>query len=235
MDSLFKNVGVKNKKLLNEESQVEETKEDKLQVLSHYKFSFGLDIETENFLKEQTYKLHKTTNKMYDELGKIFKETQERLAGHRNGCFVEWFEELGFKKDTVYRYIGRYNLIFALGENKRELIESLPIKLAYEISKETCPHDLKEKVLNGEIKTLQEFMDAKKLQISHIEEAVIIEEPKDYFSILESDFKEVNKTFKTLNNIFKEKAKELPEEKQKSLAEEMEAIRKKMEKLLKSL
>mgnify|MGYP003516699318 CR=1 FL=1 len=32
MDSLFKKVGVKNKKLLNEESQVEEIKEDKLQI-----------------------------------------------------------------------------------------------------------------------------------------------------------------------------------------------------------
>ena len=235
MDSLFKNVAAKNKKLVNEETQVVEKVEDKIQILSQYKFSFGVDSETENYLKEQTYKVHTTANKMYDELGQIFKDTQDKLANNKNGVFYAWFTELGFNKNQVYRWINRYELILSQNETIKSLIKSLPVTLSYEISNPNCPTELRDRVLNGEIKTLAEFMEAKSLQLSHIEEAVIVEEPKDYFSILESDFKEVNKSLKTLNTIFKEKAKELPEDKQKSLAEEIEAINKKIEKLVKSL
>ena len=107
----------------------------KNEVLRSYQFNFEIDNETEQFLKEQTFKLHAVNNKLNTELGKIFKETQDLLAKNRYGCFRAWFEELGFKKDSVYRYIGRYNLIVALGDSKKvEIVEALPIKLAYEIS-----------------------------------------------------------------------------------------------------
>ena len=136
---------------------------DKNEVISKYEFNFEVDEETENYLKEQAYKIHISANKMYNEFGKIFKETQEKLSLKGYGCFYEWFERLGFKKDTVYRYIGRYNLIVALGDKQKiELVESLPIKLAYEISKDNCSEELKEKVLSGEITTLNQYMEARK-------------------------------------------------------------------------
>lgn len=208
--------------------------ENKEIVLSHFDFNYDIDDSLVGFLKDQTIKLQGTMSKAYTELGKILSETQEKLSNNKNGVFEKWFVQLGFSKRTVYNLINRANYIVQNLHNKTS-IESLPLTLSYEISNPNCPVELRDKVLNGEIKTLSEFMEAKNLQLSHIEEAVLVEEPKNYFGILESDFKEFNKSFKTLNTIFKEKAKELPEEKQKSLAEEIEAINKKIEKLLKSL
>jgi hypothetical protein len=158
------NIGNINKKTEEKDFITESNLQNiKNEVLRSYQFNFEIDNETEQFLKEQTFKLHAVNNKMNTELGKIFKETQDLLAKNRYGCFRAWFEELGFKKDSVYRYIGRYNLIVALGDSKKvEIVEALPIKLAYEISKEDCSIELRDKVLNGEIKTLQEFMEAKK-------------------------------------------------------------------------
>ena len=231
------NIGNINKKTEEKDFITESNLQNiKNEVLRSYQFNFEIDKETEQFLKEQTFKLHAVNNKMNTELGKIFKETQDLLAKNRYGCFRAWFEELGFKKDSVYRYIGRYNLIVALGDSKKvEIVEALPIKLAYEISKEDCSIELRDKVLNGEIKTLQEFMEAKKLQLTHTEDTQIVEEVKDYFSILENDFNEFNKNYRTLNTSLTDKLKDLPEDKQKSLAEELETINKKIEKLLRIL
>ena len=132
------NIGNINKKIDNKDIETSNNLQNiKNEILNGYRFSFDIDNETEQFLKEQTFKLHSVNNKMNTELGKIFKETQDLLAKNRYGCFRAWFEELGFKKDSVYRYIGRYNLIVALGDSKKvEIVEALPIKLAYEISKD---------------------------------------------------------------------------------------------------
>lgn len=208
----------------------------KNEVLRSYQFNFEIDKETEQFLKEQTFKLHAVNNKMNTELGKIFKETQDLLAKNRYGCFRAWFEELGFKKDSVYRYIGRYNLIVALGDSKKvEIVEALPIKLAYEISKDDCQEELRNRVLNGEITSLADFMEQKKLKLSQIDEAQVVEESKDYSSILENDFKIFNNNYKALNSSLKDKIKDLTEDKQKSVVEDIESINKKIEKLLSSL
>lgn len=233
LNGLFDNIAKQNENL--SKAVLEESSEDKLQVVSQYKFSFGLDTETENYLKEQTYKVHKTASKMYEELGQIFKETQEKLANNKNGVFYAWFTELGFNKNQVYRWINRYEFILSQNETIKNIIRSLPVTLSYEIANQNCPQALRDKVINGEIKTLQEFMEAKKLLISHVEEATIVEEQKDYFSILESDFNEFTKNYDALKINLSDKLKELPEDKQKSLAEEIEVINKKIEKLLKSL
>lgn len=158
MDSLFKKVGMQNEKLLKkDESQGDQIQLNKNEILSKYEFSFEIDDETMNYLKEQTFKLHSSTNKMYTELGKIFRETQEKLANHKDGVFVKWFETLGFKRDTVYRYIGRYNLLINSDISHKEKIEALPLKVAYEISKDDYSEEIKEKVIEGEIKTLEEL------------------------------------------------------------------------------
>lgn len=227
---------------INKKSQEKTTDNDvnlnniKNEILSNYSFSFEIDKDTEQFLKEQTFKLHTVNNKMNTELGQIFKETQDLLAKNGYGCFKNWFEELGFKKDTVYRYIGRYNLIVALGDKQKvELVEALPIKLAYEISKEDCPQNLKEKVLNGEITSLTNFLEQKKLELSHMEVLEIIESEKDYLTIFENDFKTFNNNYNNLNIVLKEKLPEFSIDKQKLITEELELLNKKIEKLLRSL
>lgn len=158
MDSLFKKVGKQNEKLLNkEEIPLDSIQLNKNEILSKYDFSFEIDEDTMNYLKEQTFKLHYSANKMYTELGKIFRETQEKLADHRDGVFVKWFETLGFKRDTVYRYIGRYNLLVNSNDIQKEKIEALSLKVAYEISKDDYSEEIKEQVIEGKIKTLEEL------------------------------------------------------------------------------
>lgn len=233
LNGLFDNIAKQNESL--SKNIIEESSEDKLEVISQYRFTFGVDVETENYLKEQTYKVHKTANKMYEELGQIFKETQDKLANNKNGVFYAWFTELGFNKNQVYRWINRYEFILSQNETIKSVVRSLPVTLSYEIANPNCPAELRDKVLNGEIKTLQEFMEAKKLQLTHTEDTQIVEEVKDYFSILENDFNEFNKNYRTLNTSFTDKLKDLPEDKQKSIAEELETINKKIEKLLRIL
>ena len=158
MDSLFKKVGKQNEKLLNkEEILLDSSQLNKNEILSKYDFAFEIDEDTMNYLKEQTFKLHFSANKMYTELGKIFRETQEKLADHKDGVFVKWFETLGFKRDTVYRYIGRYNLLLNSNDAQKEKIEALSLKVAYEISKDDYSDDIKEQVIEGKIKTLDEL------------------------------------------------------------------------------
>lgn len=160
LNMMINNISNKNKGV----HQIEKTNEieiNKDEVLANYNFEFEVDEDTLNFLKEQTFKLHRASNKFYTEIGKIFAETQDKLAQHRYGCFAEWFSQLGFKKDFVYRYIGRYNLIVAQSDNRKvEKIEALPVTLSYEIAKEECPELVREKVINGEIKTVKELKEA---------------------------------------------------------------------------
>ena len=161
MNKLIKGIGNKNKNVVNRE----EHHLNKDEVLKNYNFNFDADEDTIDYLKEQTFKLHKASNNFYTELGKIFTETQEKLSKSGYGCFVEWYKSLGFKNDTVYRYISRYKLISSFAQSERQIvekIESLPLGLSYEIAKETCPAEMREKVINGEIKNKVELVQALK-------------------------------------------------------------------------
>nr|WP_232212695.1 hypothetical protein [Borrelia recurrentis] len=60
------------------------------------------------------------------------------------------------KKDKVYSLISRYELLVE-NSDKQSIIKNLPLSLSYEISKKSCPTNLKMEVLNGKIKTLKEF------------------------------------------------------------------------------
>ncbi len=161
MNNLIKGIGSRNKNLVNKD----ENHLNKETVLASYEFNFEVDEDTIDFLKEQTFKLHRASNNFYTELGKIFTETQDKLSKSGYGCFVEWYKSLGFKNDSVYRYISRYKLISSFAQSERQIvekIESLPLGLSYEIAKETCPSEMREKVINGEIKNKVELSKAMK-------------------------------------------------------------------------
>lgn len=115
-----------------------------------------LDHQTSEFLKSKETRMSEIVGKAYTELGRELKEAQDELAKHRFGCFEEWYTALGFKRDQVYRWIGRYELIVANCDN-RELLEDLPLSLSYEIAKPSVDPDLKQQVLSGEITTHKEY------------------------------------------------------------------------------
>ena len=208
--SIFDSLEEANEELEKLDHEVAIPHMSKEEILKNYDFSFDVDKETLEFLKEQTVKVHNKGNTFYTELGKIFKETQEKLANNKTGVFKKWFESLGFTKDTTYRMISRYNHIVALCDDiKVKDFESLPLTLSYEISKESCPEFIREKVLNGQIKTKAEIKKAikevqeKKSKAEEIQEAEIVEEKVPY-TYVKKMISELSTKLKDLDTFAKE-------------------------------
>ncbi len=208
--SIFDSLEEANEELEKLDHEVAIPHMSKEEILKNYDFSFDVDKETLEFLKEQTVKVHNKGNTFYTELGKIFKETQEKLANNKTGVFKKWFESLGFTKDTTYRMISRYNHIVALCDDiKVKDFESLPLSISYEISKESCPEFIREKVLNGQIKTKAEIKKAikevqeKKSKAEEIQEAEIVEEKVPY-TYVKKMISELSTKLKDLDTFAKE-------------------------------
>ncbi|POI16399.1 hypothetical protein C2145_09840 [Bacillus velezensis] len=122
-----------------------------------------VDQSTADFLKQKEFNMREIVGKAYTKLGRELKEAQDVLSKNRYGCFQEWVESIGFKKDKVYGLIQRYELIVGNSDN-RNLIEDLPVSLTYEIAKPSSESteskkQAKEAVLNGEVKTLKEYKE----------------------------------------------------------------------------
>ena len=209
--SIFDSLEEANEELEKLDHEVAIPHMSKEEILKNYDFSFDVDKETLEFLKEQTVKVHNKGNTFYTELGKIFKETQEKLANNKTGVFKKWFESLGFTKDTTYRMISRYNHIVALCDDiKVKDFESLPLTLSYEISKESCPEFIREKVLNGQIKTkseikkaIKEVQDSKNQVAEEIQEAEIVEEKISY-NYIKTIISELTEKLKEVESFAKE-------------------------------
>jgi len=188
MDNLFGNIKKLNK---HENTEVTENKLNKDEVLANYSFDYDVDEDIREFLKDVTYKIHSTTQKFYTELGKMLSEAQEKLSNNKTGVFIKWAESLGIKKDNAYRYINRYKYIVAIRDNITVAkVESLPFSLSSEMAKDSVPDSIREKVINGEIKTVKDFRnELKEVQQEEpediIQEAEIVE---DYETLIKKEF-----------------------------------------------
>lgn len=117
---------------------------DKLTFCSDYKenimnelsteFKYDLvDQSTADFLKQKEVNMREIVGKAYTELGRELKEAQDILAKNGYGCFQEWVESIGFRRQTAYKLIQRHNLIVH-NVDERNLLEDLPVSLTYEIA-----------------------------------------------------------------------------------------------------
>lgn len=106
---------------------------------------------------EQTIKTE--TASYFTVLGAKFKAAQELLANHSGGTFERWYTSVGFKRQTVYRLIQRYEFMCSpkLGEHRTDVFEELPLSLSCEISQKNAPPELVEKVLSGDITSHKEY------------------------------------------------------------------------------
>ncbi len=96
-------------------------------------------------------------------LGAKFKEAQELLSKYGSGEFECWYTMLGFKRQTVYSLIQRYDFICSPTVGGRsDVIEELPLTLSYAISKPSAPPELVQRVLEGDITTNAEYQKLKK-------------------------------------------------------------------------
>ncbi len=197
-------------------------------ILSHFNFEFEMEENELDFLKNQTIKLQSTTSKAYTEIGKILSETRERLSNNKTGIFEKWFTELGFSKRTVYNLINRSNYIVQNLHNIN-FIESLPISLSYELTNPMCLEELREKILSGEIKKIQDFFEKKKI----LDEKNVEVEVLNFDDIFENDLKIFKKNFNKFNKVVNENFEKISKDKKENLTKEIEVLNKKIEKLLK--
>ena len=197
-------------------------------IFSHFNFEFEMEENELDFLKNQTIKLQSTTSKAYTEIGKILSETRERLSNNKTGIFEKWFTELGFSKRTVYNLINRSNYIVQNLHNIN-FIESLPISLSYELTNPMCLEELREKILSGEIKKIQNFFEKKKI----LDEKNVEVEVLNFDDIFENDLKIFKKNFNKFNKIVNENFEKISKDKKENLTKEIEVLNKKIEKLLK--
>lgn len=121
-----------------------------------------LDGDTAKNLRECETVIRKETAGYFTLLGAKFKEAQELLADHSSGTFEKWYAAMGFKRQTVYNLIRRYEFLNSptIG-GRTEAFEALPLTLSYEVSKPDAPKELVEKALDGDITTNAEYLKLK--------------------------------------------------------------------------
>ena len=121
-----------------------------------------LDGDTAGSLRECENIIRQKTAGYFTLLGEKFKEAQRLLADHAGGTFEKWYTALGFKRQTVYNLIQRYDFLSSpVIEGRENAFEELPATLSYEISKPNAPPVLVEKVLDGDITTNAEYLRLK--------------------------------------------------------------------------
>lgn len=121
-----------------------------------------LDSDTANSLRECENVIRQKTAGYFTLMGEKFKEAQRLLANHDGGTFEKWYTALGFKRQTVYNLIQRYDFLSSPAiEGRENAFEELPATLSYEISKPGAPSELVEKVLDGDITTNAEYQRVK--------------------------------------------------------------------------
>lgn len=121
-----------------------------------------LDGDTAKNLRDCETVIRQETAGYFTLLGAKFKEARELLANHANGTFEKWYTAMGFKRQTVYNLIQRYDFLGSPNIGGREdTFEALPLTLSYEVSKPDAPAELVEKVLDGDITTNAEYIKLK--------------------------------------------------------------------------
>lgn len=121
-----------------------------------------LDGDTAKNLRDCETVIRQETAGYFTLLGAKFKEARDLLANHANGTFEKWYTAMGFKRQTVYNLIQRYDFLGSPTIGGREdTFEALPLTLSYEVSKPDAPAELVEKVLDGDITTNAEYIKLK--------------------------------------------------------------------------
>ena len=99
-----------------------------------------------NNKEEKILKTMNTIKKNTFEFSKNLYEAQKILANHKNGAFVAWFENIGLKKDTVYRAIDKYEIYLSC--NNQKVLE-LPRSIVNTIKKVNLPSNEIAEIVNS--------------------------------------------------------------------------------------
>lgn len=190
------------------------------QNLDYLDGNFCDNEEVNYFLKEKTAQICQLQANSSLELGKIFCEAVDRLAGdnHYNGLYEKWLLQIGFNKMTALRHRKRYELYTQVkNEHSKKLVSILPVRILSEL---VSSND-KEEIL-ALIEENPEFKvnDLKKLIATKDNVTVIDELDDDKFY------------FRGIESLKKLDVKKLDFSKAKQLKDELEKILDDVKKIL---
>ncbi|HEY8402076.1 MAG TPA: hypothetical protein VIK89_12480, partial [Cytophagaceae bacterium] len=127
--------------------------------LSRKEFDYSiLDEITARFLKEKEMNMRHIVKDVAPKIGKELKEAQDKLASHGYGCFEQWYESLGFKRQTVYNYINAYSFLQVLEDrNKGDIADTIPVYLMYEAGKKSAHPEAVQAVIDGKVTSWDQY------------------------------------------------------------------------------
>lgn len=92
-------------------------------------------------------------------VGEILYKAQQELSSYGDGLFGKWVESKGISKTNSYNYINSYKFVQNLNEPKKEIFDSAPKSLQFEMSKSSALEEVNEAVFNGDITTHKEYKE----------------------------------------------------------------------------
>lgn len=138
--------------------------------------SLEMEIEDKNFLIEYEKNLILQGKR----IGEIACAIGETLENARNVFkrysteeepinFAVWYKAMGFNKDQVYLFRGRFKLTLERPEYKENILKLSDATIKEAINKKT-PETIVKKVLEGELKTAKEVKEERKktLEVDHL-------------------------------------------------------------------
>lgn len=92
-------------------------------------------------------------------VGEILYKAQQELASYGDGLFGQWVESQGISKTNSYNYINSYKFVQNLNEPKKEIFDSAPKSMQFEMSKPSANPEVNQAVFDGDVKTHKEYKE----------------------------------------------------------------------------
>lgn len=92
-------------------------------------------------------------------VGEIFYKAQQELSSYGDGLFSKWVESQGFSRTNAYNYINSYKFVQNLNKPKKEIFDSVPKSLQFEMAKNSALEDANQAVFDGDVKTHKEYKE----------------------------------------------------------------------------
>lgn len=92
-------------------------------------------------------------------VGEIFYKAQQELSSYGDGLFSKWVESQGFSRTNAYNYINSYKFVQNLNKPKKEIFDSVPKSLQFEMAKNSALEDANQAVFDGDVTTHKEYKE----------------------------------------------------------------------------
>lgn len=168
-------------------------------------------------------------------VGEVLYQAQQELSNYGDGTFGKWIESKGISRRNGYNYINSFKFVQNLHETQKEIFDTSPKSLQFEMSKPSADSKLNQKVFDGDITTHKQYKELERqlklaeadkerlrqqnenlaeqaLKQEVIEKEVVIEKVPDDYNYFKSNYeasKGVQEFYKKQNEELREEMKEL--------------------------